>query len=278
MITMSNLLAYFLEASQNPLSNLEVRMTESKRTQSGITTSDLILSSHIGSNDIIFPDILKLYVQEGAKIADVTYGKGVFWKKVDKTKYTLHFSDIDPKVKDQAKGVVPNIDSRDLPFENESFDALVFDPPYMEGFYRRHEDHLAGGGSHNSFRDAYSNGLPIEQHDLKYHDLVVDMYMRSAKEAKRVLKDNGVYIVKCQDEVSANKQKLSHVEIIYGLEGLGFYCKDIFVTTRTNRPVVSKIITQNHARKNHSYFLIFIKNPKKKGYINCSSLVRSYWD
>ncbi|MFS2263164.1 DNA methyltransferase [Vibrio vulnificus] len=250
-----------------------------KRTQSGETTSDLILSSHTGTNDDLFPKILQLFVKEGSTIADVTYGKGVFWKKVDKTKYNIHFSDIDPNVKDQDKGVIPNIDSRDLPYENSSLDALVFDPPYMEGFYRRSETHLAGSSSHSSFREAYSNGTATKQTtDLKYHDLVVDMYMSSALEARRVLKDNGVYIVKCQDEVSANRQKLSHVEIIYGLEGLGFYCKDLYVLTRNNKPVVSKLKTQVHARKNHSYFLVFIKNAGKKGYSNCSDLVRSYWD
>lgn len=248
-----------------------------KRTQSGETTSDLLLSSHVGSNDLLFPQILQMFVDEGSTIADVTYGRGVFWKKVDKSKYNIHFSDVDPNVKDQEKGVIPSIDARNLPYEDNYLDALVFDPPYMEGFYRRSEEHLAGSSSHNSFREAYSNGQPIEQKELKYHDLVVDMYMESAIEARRVLKDGGIYIVKCQDEVSANKQKLSHVEIIYGLDGLGFYCKDLYVLTRTNKPVVSKLKKQVHARKNHSYFLVFVNNGKKRGYSNFSDLIRSYW-
>jgi len=74
-----------------------------------------------------------------------------------------------------------------------------------------------------------------------------------------VLKKKGVLIVKCQDEVSAGKQWFTHIEIINELEALGFYSKDLFIVMRTNKPAVSKIKKQIHARKNHSYFLVFIK-------------------
>ena len=68
-----------------------------------------------------------------------------------------------------------------------------------------------------------------------------------------------MFVVKCQDEVSANKQRLTHVEIISAYESLGFYTKDLFVVMRTNKPGVSRLKTQVHARKNHSYFLVFQK-------------------
>jgi hypothetical protein len=44
---------------------------------------------------------------------------------------------------------------------------------------------------------------------------------------------------------------------------LGFYAKDLFVLTRTNRPGVARLIQQLHARKNHSYFLVFEKGATK---------------
>jgi hypothetical protein len=84
------------------------------------------------------------------------------------------------------------------------------------------------------------------------------MYLDSGREAYRVLKNYGVFIVKCQDEVSANRQRLTHVELINAW-ATEWYCKDLFVVTRTNRPGVSRIVKQEHARKNHSYFLVFIK-------------------
>jgi tRNA G10 N-methylase Trm11 len=209
--------------------------------------------------------VLSLYVPEGSKIADVTYGKGVFWRKVDTSKYDFHPSDLKT-----------GVDARALPYGDESFDAIVFDPPYMEGLYRKSESHLAGSGTHGAFREYYSNGQATPNGALKYHDVVVDMYMKVAVEARRVLRADGVFIVKCQDEVSANRQKLTHVELIYGYEHLGYYCKDLFVVTRTNSPAVSRVLKQEHARKNHSYFLVFIKAKKKLPYSNFRELLTSY--
>ena len=76
--------------------------------------------------------------------------------------------------------------------------------------------------------------------------------------------DDGVLIVKCQDEVSANVQRLTHVEIIDEYERCGFYTKDLFIVVRTNRPVVRRLKQQVHARKNHSYFLVFVKTRNRK--------------
>ena len=69
-------------------------MARKKRTAGGIATSDVLVSAHHGGNADLFPKILKLHVPAGAKIADVTYGKGVFWQKVNRSKYTLHASDL----------------------------------------------------------------------------------------------------------------------------------------------------------------------------------------
>ena len=227
---------------------------EKKRTARGISTSDLIMSASVSGNADIFPNILKLYVPEQSVIADVTYGKGVFWRKVDESKYRLLKSDAQM-----------GIDARDLPYDDASLDALVLDPPYMEGFYRRSSDQQGGRGSHSGFSEYYNHlqatgeieGAP------KYHDAVLDVYYRAGEEASRVLKDKGIFIVKCQDEVSANQQRLTHVEIINYYSSIGFIPEDIFVVVRSNKPAVSRLLRQAHARKNHSYFVIMRKDKKK---------------
>lgn len=231
----------------------EKKAVKKKRIQGGVATSDVVMSAHISGNADVFPQILALHVPEGSKIADTTYGGGVFWKKVDLTKYELLATDI-------ADGV----DCRKLPYENESLDAAVLDPPYMEGLLRDNRDHKAGGGTHASFRSYYSNGDEVNEGGPKWHAAVADLYYKAGEEAHRVLKPKGVYIVKCQDEVSANRQWLTHVEIINYYEKLGFYAKDIFVIVRQNKAGVARLKKQVHARKNHSYFLIFVKAPKGK--------------
>ena len=228
------------------------RETKNRRIQGGVASSGIVQSAYVAGNAEVFPNIIELHVPKGARIADVTYGGGVFWKYVDLSSYDLVPSDI-------ANG----IDCRDLPYSNESFDALVLDPPYMEGLLRPDVNHKAGGGSHAAFRSYYSNGDEAG-HGPKWHAAVTDLYFKAGAEAYRVLKNEGVAIVKCQDEVSANRQWLTHVEIINHYESLGFYTKDLFVTVRQNRGGVSRLLKQVHARKNHSYFLIFVKTRKKR--------------
>jgi len=216
-----------------------------RRVQGGEATSHVVLSAHIGGNADLFPDILHLHVPLGSRVADVTWGKGVFWQKVPPDDYEVLASDLKT-----------GVDCRSLPYEDDSMDAVVLDPPYMEGLYRRSESHLAGNGTHAAFREHYSNGAETSG-GPKYHEAVLDLYFRAGLEAKRVLRPGGIFIVKCQDEVSANRQRLTHVELINHYESEGFYTKDLFVVVRANRPGMSRVITQVHARKNHSYFLVF---------------------
>jgi hypothetical protein len=239
------------------------------RVNSGRATNDLVHSAYQDTNDAIFPRILDLYVSDGAKIADVTYGKGVFWKRVNLRKYDFYPSDL--KRRGLPKGCRGGIDSRKLPYEDKSFDVIVFDPPYM---------HTPGGTAHNGHQnyEAYYANNAEQNHEVvrqiwketngqppKYHEAVLDLYFRSGREAYRVLRENGVYIVKCQDEVCTNQQRLTHIEITIELLKCGFVVEDLFVVMRTNKPGVSRMLTrQYHARKNHSYFMVYGK-PGKNG-------------
>ena len=62
--------------------NDEAAANGKRRVQGGEASSDIVVSAHIGGNAELFPKILKLHVPKGAKIADITWGLGVFWKKV----------------------------------------------------------------------------------------------------------------------------------------------------------------------------------------------------
>lgn len=227
---------------------------KTRRVAGGVCTSDLAMSCYVGGNAEVFPRILSLHVPKGATVADVTWGKGVFWTKVPPKRYKLLASDL------KTNGV----DCRELPYEDGSIDCVVLDPPYMEGLFRRSIGHMAGGGSHAAFRENYSNGKATNGTGPKWHGAVIDLYFKAGYEAARVLKPDGVLIVKCQDEVSANRQWLTHIEIINEYANYGFYCKDLFVVMRTNKPVVARLKKQEHARKNHSYFLVFVKTTRKK--------------
>ena len=238
---------------QPTLFNLEDTGTGRRRkAPEGVTTSDLVFSAYVATNADVFEKVLSLHVKKGSKVADVTFGQGIFWRNIPKGDYQLFPSDIQT-----------GIDCRALPYEDGAFDCVVLDPPYMEGLFRRSKSHLAGAGTHEAFREYYSNGVETVE-GPKYHAAVLDLYFRAGKEAYRILRPEGVLIVKCQDEVSANTQRLTHVEIIQEYERLGFYTKDLFVVVRPNRPAVSRTKGQVHARKNHSYFLVFVKTRRRR--------------
>ncbi len=235
-----------------------------RRVQSGAATTDVVLSAHVAGNAEVFAQLADLHIPAGHLVADLTYGKGVFWQQIPVGKYNLKFSDLDAKVQRDtvhSVKVETGIDSRAMPFADETVDCIVFDPPYMEGLFRVSAGHMAGAGTHDAFRQHYSNGkaTPDAADQPKWHDAVLDLYLKTGIEAYRCIRNKGLFIVKCQDEVSANKQRLTHVEIISAYESLGFYTKDLFVVMRTNKPGVSRLVTQVHARKNHSYFLVFQK-------------------
>ena len=131
----------------------------------------------------------------------------------------------------------------------------MLDPPYM---------HSPGGTAHephNAFESYYRNNVGNKT-GSKYHEAVLDLYSDAGLEAYRVLRPRGVFIVKCQDEVCSNRQRFTHVEIMQQYADIGFIAEDLFVVVRSNKPGVSRMVSQVHARKNHSYFLVFWKNGK----------------
>ena len=216
-----------------------------------VAAEDAILSAHKGTNDEVFPEVLDLHVEPGSEIVDVTYGEGVFWRQVPSGEYELTATDIDPS---RSPDSTDGVDCRDLPYDDASFDCVVLDPPYAEGFYETPDK-----PSENDYwiKDRYV-GTTGEQ-SATYHDAVLEMYAAAGEEARRVLRDDGLLIAKMQDEVSRNEQRLTHVEVTNIYEEMGFHAKDLFVVVRPDTPTVGRMYEQRRARKNHSYFLVYEK-------------------
>jgi hypothetical protein len=218
-----------------------------RKSPAGISTNNLIFTAHQGTNEKVFKEVMSLYVPNKSTVADVTYGKGVFWKAIPEDRYKLRATDL----KD-------GVDCRNLPYRDGEIDCVVFDPPYM---------HTPGGTAHvnhQNYESYYKNNVSSNGAGKKYHEAVLDLYFKAGHEAYRVLREEGIYIVKCGDEVCANQQRLTHVEIVNELTQRGFMVEDMFVLLRNNRPGVSRMIRQVHARKNHSYFLVFRKSKNKR--------------
>ena len=194
--------------------------------------SEPILTAGVGDNSDIFPNILLLYANPDDTILDVTYGKGVFWRKVDTDVYDFHPSDI-----------MTHIDYNTLPYKSASADMVVFDPPYMGH----------NGGKNYAVARNYNIDVP------KYHkDYIPRLYFNAIAEARNVLKKGGKLVVKCQDEIQSGKQNMNHITIIQECVQNGWCIDDLFVVVQKHAPMM-RHKHQLHARKNHSYFLVFSK-------------------
>lgn len=200
-----------------------------------------VLTAKQGDNSDLFPDILALYVLEGSHVLDMTYGKGVFWKDIDKSKYTLALNDIKEGLGNMTE------DFRCMSFDNEVFDAVILDPPYMHSSkYKSIKKSIDAGYRNNTSDGAGSM------------ESVHSLYTNGIKEARRLLKNKGIFIVKCMDQIESGKQKRAHIWIWQNALDAGFVDEDLFVLVSLAQPAL-RWKHQLHARKNHSYFLVFRK-------------------
>lgn len=217
--------------------------------------TDVIKSISYDQNEIL-ANIIKLYCPNGFDL-DPTYSKGNYYKVIPKPTY---YSDINPQAKDVVKA-----DCRCLPYPDASFKAINFDPPFLNT--KPVNETPDNDIIHKRF--GYING--IKELWQFYHDSLDEFY--------RILEPNGVLVFKCQDIISSAKQYLNHVDIINYAYSIGFYPKDIFILCAENRIISGKHAKQQHSRKYHSYFIVFIKQDSPVIYPNviCKHRVSDNW-
>jgi len=177
--------------------------------------------------------IILLHNKGQAFDIDPTYSIGRFWEGLPKPKYKY---DINPQVEGVEKA-----DTRKLPLADDSVNSIMFDPPFV----------VAPSPKPGIIRDRFSCYANVKE--------LWKFYDEALQEFFRILANGGMVTVKCQDIVSGAKQHLSHVAIVNMAEKVGFYSKDLFILARENVLWSPNMENQQHARKHHSYFLVFVK-------------------
>lgn len=169
--------------------------------------------------------------------ADLTYGNGQFWKDIEKP---LNRFDIDESLTDLTS-VCSSIQT---PLADSSIESCMFDPPFLT--YVR-----AGRGGNGNMAMAKRFSGYWRYDELSEH------YQLTAKEAARIIKKKGVFVVKCQDIIHNHKMHCTHANMIQWCAEW-FRLKDLFVLPAKHRmPSPNRAGSQKHARIFHSYFLVF---------------------
>jgi tRNA G10 N-methylase Trm11 len=191
------------------------------------------------TNAELIADVASLgYLKKDDLTLDPTWGRGIWWNVWQPTTLVKH---------DLYK--LDGVDFRDLPEEDDTFDAIAFDPPYVS----------AGGRSTTTipeFHDRFGmTKAPSSPAGLQ------DMINDGIAELQRVLKPKKVLLVKSKNYVSSNKLWLGTIKTLNYAQSLGFECLDMLQHLSGTMPQPPGR-RQVHARQNYSTLLV-LKNKAK---------------
>ena len=212
-----------------------------------------------GTNADLLVDVVRLYIPDGALVADVTWGHGVFWQKTDTTRFTLVGSDVAPEAISAAAAAPDQLalltvkaptflvaNCTHLPYRDQSLDVVVLDPPYLH----YPGPHLA--------QDFYNNVATTK--GMSHKRILRELYCPAMLEAGRVLKPGGLLLVKGKDEIERGKQCWTCDELPLAASRCGFTKQEMFLYKAERTLTLlhwSGHAPQKHARKNHSYLFVF---------------------
>lgn len=211
-------------------------------------TGQLYGSVQTGTNADLMATVAPTYLT--GSVLDVTYGEGKWWDRFTPDPFTFH---------DLHK--VDGVDFRALPHDDNSFDAVCFDPPYV----------ISGGPSSPALNDGEFQGrygigidnLGDSSTAAGFHDLV----RRGLHECIRV--SRGWVLVKCMEFAQGSGPTGFHdmpTIVTNWAADLGAAKYDQIVHHTGPGPGGHNIWTQKRARRHHSYLIVFSKlSPARSG-------------
>lgn len=171
------------------------------------------------------------YLSDTAFTLDPTYGHGRFWKRRRPRLFRGH--DIDPNL-------APNgpMDFRSLKYEDETFGAVVFDPPYK----------LNGTGGSHASDEAYGVADRVRWQDR------MALCRDGIFECARVLQPSGHLLIKCQDQVCSGQVRWQTID--FAGCALMASCELVDMLHLPSYRSQPEGRSQVHARRNYSTLLV----------------------
>ena len=163
-------------------------------------------------------------------ILDATYGSGRFWKG---TTWRVEGLDILPTGSIRANNQM-------IPFKDEVFGVVVFDPPHMA------ERHIGKdyGGLMGLYQSAHERNSSVP------------LFTPFLLEAARVLFHGGILLAKITDNVHRGVQQWEHIAFISAVRDVGLIPCDLIIKVRKGPMMDPKWKNQYHVRKRHCFWVV----------------------
>lgn len=210
-----------------------------KKAKATVSTYAPISSVWEGSDADLLEAIFGFYPSIPVEpILDSTYNAGRMWKG---SKRAVTSMDIDPQYKPMIVG-----DNRVMKgVKSSTYGVVVFDPPHV-GPQGRDKSKKRFDVDFGATMECGSN----QGWNLSY------LYPDFLKQAKRVLKPNGLLLAKITDMVNNHQSKWPHCDFMRMAAEAGFTVCDLIVKVRKGPMVSTKWKTAHHARKRHCFWII----------------------
>ena len=192
-----------------------------------------------GNDGDLIEEMLRFYATiPPTPILDSTYNAGRFWKG---SKRRVVSMDIDPQYNPMIVG--DNREMKDV--RTSRFGVIVYDPPHVG----------PQGRDKSSKRFDVDFGATAECGGEQDWSLSY-LYPPFLKQAKRVLKPNGLLLAKITDMVNNHRSKWSHCDFIRMADEAGFTVCDLIVKIRNGPMVSTKWKQAHHARNRHCFWIV----------------------
>jgi len=190
----------------------------------------------------IFAQILRFYLEGGARVLDATCGTRIFWRKIQTGEYEVTFNDVREELNPDSNWDITD-ESLIFPYK---FDAIIFDPPHLDYskssmFYKKY------GSTRN----------------LGKVKTLSEMFEKVPKIFSQLLTDNGLVIAKLFDDRKSGNLRMRHVEFYIKMMEY-FDLVDFIVKSSRKQKKAQKNWRggrkrQTHSLVIHSYYMIFRK-------------------
>lgn len=204
-------------------------------------TSPNIVKSFSFNQHAIIRGITQLHLGNERITLDPCYGYGQFYKPDDILEPSLAY-DISLDTIDRVEHrVVYQYDATDLShLENDSIASIMFDPPFLQ---------TTGKGS--ILKERFGSYPSMS--------LLWEFYSQALLEFCRILMPDGKLVVKMQNTVMSGRQWWSVNYVRDSANRFGLELVDEFILGAKHTMKQWNLKSQKHARKHHSFFLVFKK-------------------